>query len=113
MTTVTVEVATQATVEKRMKAAFKGKPQGAFISFPSEEALWRTLTPKRWLLIKSMTGAGPMSIRELARRLERDVKAVHTDVQALLACGVLEKDDNGQVLFPYDAVHVDFLIKAA
>ncbi len=113
MTTVTVEVATQATVEKRMKAALKGKPQGAFISFPSEEALWKTLTPKRWLLIKSMTGAGPMGIRELARKLERDVKAVHTDVQALLACGVLEKDDNGQVLFPYDAVHVDFLIKAA
>ncbi|MAN53269.1 MULTISPECIES: hypothetical protein [unclassified Marinimicrobium] len=113
MSTVTVEVATRETVERRMKAALKGKSQGDFISFPDEETLWRTLTPKRWLLIKAMTGAGPLGIRELARKLERDVKAVHTDVQALLGCGVLDKDDSGKVYFPYDAVHVDFVVKAA
>ena len=38
---------------------------------------------------------------------------VHTDVHALLAAGVLEKTDGGNIAFPYDAVHVDFMMKAA
>jgi len=61
-----------------------------------------------------MTGQGEMAIREVARRVGRDVKAVHGDVQALLAVGVLDHTESGRVLFPYDAVHVDFtLCKAA
>ena len=30
-----------------------------------------------------------------------------------LACGVLEKTDSGQVIFPYDELHVDFKLRAA
>ena len=60
-----------------------------------------------------MGGAGPVTIREAARHVGRDVKAVHGDVQALLACGVLEKTTDGKIEFPYDAVHVCFLLKAA
>jgi len=52
-------------------------------------------------------------IREAARRLERDVKAVHGDVQALLTAGLLQKTENGRIIFPFDAVHVDFMLKAA
>ena len=40
------------------------------------------------------------------------MKAVHGDVQALLAAGILQKAD-GRVLFPYEAVHVDVLVRAA
>jgi hypothetical protein len=57
--------------------------------------------------------AGPVTIREAARRAQRDVKAVHSDVQALLACGVLDKTADGKIEFGYDAVRVDFLLKAA
>jgi predicted transcriptional regulator len=71
------------------------------------------LSGKRWELLKIMTGAGPMTIREAARRLERDVKAVHGDVQALLKAGLLQKTENGRIIFPFDAVHVDFMLKAA
>jgi predicted transcriptional regulator len=71
------------------------------------------LSGKRWELLKVMTGAGPMTIREAARRLERDVKAVHGDVQALLKAGLLQKTENGRIIFPFDAVHVDFMLKAA
>lgn len=46
-------------------------------------------------LLKMMTGAGPMTIREAARRLGRDVKAVHGDVHALLNTGILEKTESG------------------
>ena len=59
-----------------------------------------------------MTGAGPLALREIARRVERDVKAVHTDVHALLNAGLIQRGDDG-FLFPYDGVHVDFMLKAA
>ncbi|MBU2826230.1 transcriptional regulator, partial [Acidithiobacillus ferrooxidans] len=38
-------------------------------------------------------------------------KSVHLDVHALLDAGLIERQDNGFV-FPYDAVHVNFLLKA-
>ena len=60
-----------------------------------------------------MTGAGAISIREASRRLGRDVKAVHGDVQKLLNVGILQKTDKGQIEFPFDALHVDFMLKAA
>jgi predicted transcriptional regulator len=71
------------------------------------------LTAKRWEILKTMTGAGPLAIREIARRVGRDVKAVHGDVHVLLNAGLLDKAEDGKVVFPYDAVHVDFVLKAA
>jgi len=91
-----------------------GKPEPyARISFASHELLWKVLNAKRWELLKAMTGAGPMSLREAARRVKRDVKAVHTDVRLLLKSGVLDKTKDGKIVFPYDAIHVDFVLKAA
>ena len=52
-------------------------------------------------------------MRELARRVGRDVKGVHTDAQALVLCGVIDKTSDGKLLFPFDAVHVDFMLKVA
>jgi predicted transcriptional regulator len=71
------------------------------------------LTPKRWEIVGAMTGAGAMSIREVARRVGRDVKAVHADIQVLLRSGVIKKTGAGKIIFPYDAVHVDFKLEAA
>ena len=110
MKTVTLSVASRSEVTKRARTAFTGRKQGAHISFSSIELLWQTLTIKRWELLRAMTGQGPMTIRETARRVERDVKAVHGDVHALLDAGVLERTDDGRIVFPYDAVHVDFML---
>jgi predicted transcriptional regulator len=85
----------------------------AHIGFASPELLWKVLTAKRWELLKVMTGAGPMSIREVSRRVGRDVKAVHGDVIALLDAGVIERTVGGAVEFPFDAVRVEFLLRAA
>ena len=52
-------------------------------------------------------------VREAARRVGRDVKGVHGDVQALLKAGILQKNEKDLIVFPYDAVHVDFMLKAA
>lgn len=91
-----------------------GKPErSARISFASPELLWKVLTAKRWELLKALCGAGPVSIREAARRVGRDVKAVHGDVTALLEAGVLHRAEGGGIVFPYEAVKVEFLLQAA
>jgi predicted transcriptional regulator len=83
------------------------------ISFATPELLWKVLTAKRWELLKALCGAGPVSIRESARRVGRDVKAVHGDVTALLDAGILQRVRDGRIEFPYDAVKVEFLLSAA
>ena len=96
------------------RAAKSGKAErDARISFETPELLWGVLTAKRWELLKRLCGAGPISIREAARRVGRDVKAVHGDVTALLQAGVLRRAEDGRIEFPYDAVKVEFLLRAA
>ena len=113
MNTVTIGISSLENVRKRTAAAFRGKKQGTHISFANEELLWKTLTPKRWALLKTMSGRSSMPIREIARRVGRDVRAVHSDVHVLLKVGMLKRNDDGRVVFPYDAIHVNFLISAA
>jgi predicted transcriptional regulator len=85
----------------------------ARISFATPELLWQVLTAKRWQLLKVLCGAGPVSIREAARRAGRDVKAVHGDVKALLEAGVLHAANGGGIVFPYEQVKVEFVLRAA
>lgn len=113
MKTVTLSLTTRESVTRRALDAFAGKRRGAHISFASADLLWKVLTAKRWELLKVMTGGDAMTLREAARRAGRDVKAVHGDVHALLAAGVLRRNSDGKIDFPFDAVHVDFLLKAA
>ena len=113
MKTVTLSVASREAVRRRALEAFSGKRRGSHISFASADLLWKVLTAKRWELLKAMTGGGAMTLREAARCAHRDVKAVHGDVHALLAAGVLRRNAHGKIEFPFDAVHVDFMLRAA
>ncbi len=114
MKTVTLEVRKPADAMADFSRAWKsGKPQkSARISFATPEILWKVLTAKRWELLKVLCGAGPVSIREAARMVGRDVKAVHGDITALLAAGMLSRVDGG-VEFPFAAIKVEFLLQAA
>lgn len=113
MRTVTLDVSSRETTNKRFLRAFEGEPHGDIISFESPALLFKVLSGKRWEVLNLMTGSGPMTIRELARRLGRDVKAVHGDVHALLNAGILQKTESGQIVFPFEALHVDFMLKEA
>ena len=114
MKTVTLDVRTLAdTLSDAVTAMETLTPTEPRISFETPELLWKVLTAKRWDIIKSLTGAGPVSIREVARRVGRDMKAVHGDMHALLLAGLIDKTEDGKVVFPYEALHVDFMIKAA
>jgi len=112
MKVVTLQVASLDDVKRRAQDAFHGRKQGARITFASPELLFRLMTVKRWELVRALTGAGPVTIREAARRVGRDVKAVHGDVHALLNSGVLQKTD-GKIVFPFDAIRVDLTLRAA
>src|SRR5688500_1619827 len=96
MTSVTITVDSTDAVKRRMKAAFAGLRQDERISFESVDLLWKVLAPNRMALVQTMAGAGPMTLREVARRVGRDVRAVHSDVHTLLNAGVLWKGDDGR-----------------
>lgn len=115
MKTVTLDVRSPSDAMADFAQAWKtGCPElSARISFATPELLWKVLTEKRWGLLKALSGAGPVSIREAARRVGRDVKAVHGDVKALLNAGVLDRTEDGRIVFPFEAVKVEFLLKTA
>lgn len=113
MTKVTLCVASAEDVASRARAAFRGERRGAYISFASPDLLWRVLTRKRWDILRAMTGQGALAMREIARRVGRDVKGVHSDVHALIDAGVVRRDEAGGFVFPYDSVRVDFTLTAA
>lgn len=66
--------------------AMSGKPVAAkpSVAFSSYEDLHRILAPLRLAIVRALAGQGALSIREVARRVGRDVQAVHRDVTTLL-----------------------------
>ena len=115
MKTVTLEVRSPGDcMDEFVQTWRSGKAQrSSRIGFATPELLWKVLSAKRWELLKVLCGAGPVSIREAARRAQRDVKAVHSDVTALLSVGLLNRTETGNIEFPYEAIKVEFLLYAA
>ena len=72
--------------------------------------LLKTLSPARWSLLEALRRAGPMSIYELARRLQRNYKNVHTDVTQLAALGVIERTNDNRVLVPWDVLRAEWTL---
>jgi predicted transcriptional regulator len=83
----------------------------AGLSFASYAEMHRILTPKRLEIIRTMAGQEALSYREVARRVGRDFKGVHTDLTAMIAAGVIDRQADG-VVFPYESIHFDFDIQA-
>jgi predicted transcriptional regulator len=77
------------------------------LSFPDLPAALRTLSPARWELLKKLRAEGPLSIYELAKRLARDYKNVHTDVTQLAAIRLVERQDDGRVSVPWDLLRAE------
>ncbi|EBV4144310.1 glycosyl transferase family 1 [Salmonella enterica subsp. enterica serovar Benin] len=111
MTTVTIKVASLDEVRRNTIATMQGdkSAHGEFINFLSFGDLHSTLTPKRMDILNAMTGEDELTFREVASRGGRDVKAMRTDVTALIKCGIVERGDSG-VIFSYDGMHFDFLL---
>jgi predicted transcriptional regulator len=70
--------------------------------------LLRTLSPARWSVLERLKAEGPMSIYELAKRLQRDYKNVHTDVTRLADLGLVERRADGGVAVAWDVIRAEF-----
>jgi predicted transcriptional regulator len=98
--------------EHVLRAWGTGRSENAArIDFVSLDDAWKLLSDKRRRIMQAMTGAGPLSIREIARRVGRDVRAVHSDMRLLQHAGVVDKTDDGRVVLPYDTIRFDFTIE--
>jgi predicted transcriptional regulator len=86
--------------------------RAARLDFANLDDAWKLLSEKRRTIIQAMAGAGPLSIREIARRVGRDVRAVHSDVHLLQRAGVIDKTSDGRVILPYKTIKFDFTFEA-
>ena len=114
MRTVTLDVRPLSKTLSDFAGAWKsGLASSPRISFDSPTLLFKVLTGKRWELLNALTGAGPVTDREAARRAGRGVKAVYGEVRALLNAGILSNTRDRKIVFPFDALRVEFVLKAA
>lgn len=118
MNTLTVRLSTAADAKARFVAAWKralageAVEAGATLDFGSYDDMHRVLAPSRLAIVKALAGQGALSIREVARRVGRDVQAVHRDVTTLINAGVIDRTDKG-IEFPYARIHFEFDVRAA
>jgi len=96
-----------------VKAWKSAKYQGEYFEFESPAALFRTLSPKRWELVEALQRYGPIGLRELARKLVRDVKRVHEDVHLLIDVGLIEKTEEGKLCVPFGEIRAGFVLRSA
>ena len=76
------------------------------LSFANLPLLLKTLSPARWALLQELK-KNPASIYELAKRLSRDYKNVHTDVTQLAALGLIERRADGLVAVGWELLRAE------
>ena len=96
----------------RKAARGERAPAEHVLTFTSLQLLLRTLTPARWTLLERLRADGPLSVNELARRLERDYKNVHGDVKRLAELGLIERRKDALVSVAWDVVRAEMRLAA-
>ncbi|WP_420962870.1 MarR family transcriptional regulator [Brucella sp. IR073] len=119
MTTLLVRIATDDDIlarileaERRVLAGDKTFEAVPEYNFESYDDMHQTLSPSRLTILTTLAGQGPLSIREVARRVGRDIQAVHRDVTMLIKIGMIDRTDKG-VEFPYTRIHFEYDVEAA
>ena len=79
----------------------------AVLSFDNLPLLLSTLSAARWALLASLSKNQSSSIYELAKRLARDYKNVHTDVAKLVDLGLIERREDGSLAVPWDGIRAE------
>lgn len=74
------------------------------LNFESFETLMSVLTPKRLELLKALRKQGPLSVKALAGVLGRDYKNVHVDTTELEAVDLIQRNEDGLVVAPWDVI---------
>jgi len=113
MLTITLQPDWKTALRQAGRRASKSSYQGEVLNFESPGAFFGRMTERRWAIVRALQGQGELAVRELARRVERDVKRVHEDVVELLELGLVERAEGGGVSCPFDSVHIDMELRAA
>lgn len=107
----TVKVSTLKEAIDEFKDIWKRHEQGEKLDTPIETlrfentlTLMKALTPKRLELLQQLHALGKMSIRALAKKLEREYSNVHQDVKALHHAGLVLQDKTGKYYVPWDKI---------
>ncbi|MDR1709213.1 MAG: hypothetical protein LBS70_05785 [Candidatus Accumulibacter sp.] len=112
--TITVSADVRARMTSAMSRAVEtGRYQGEYLDFRTPALFFSKLSERRWNIVNALQGAGEVGVRELARRLGRDVKRVHDDAAALAELGLIEKTARGALVCPYADIHVDMHLRKA
>ncbi len=110
--TITLEPDWRGALRQASRRAGARTYQGEWLNFETPAAFFGHMTERRWALVRALQGEGDISLRELARRVERDVKRVHEDVQELLELGLVERGEGGGIVCPFATVHIDMELRA-
>ncbi len=70
-------------------------------------AVLKCLSPARTRLLQELRKAGPISIYELSKRLERNYKNVHTDVVQLASLGLIDRGAEGLASVPWNVLRAE------
>ncbi len=100
--------------ERAWQQGVAGKARGAEVrlTFENLPVLLKNLTPARWTLLETLRRDGPLSINELARRLKRNCKNVHTDVSRLIDLGLIGRLADQRVAVVWDIVVAEMRLAA-
>jgi predicted transcriptional regulator len=111
--TITLQPDWKAAIRAVGVAAKSDSYQGEVLNFETPAQFFGQLSEKRWDIVRTAQGKGEMSVRELARVVDRDVKRVHDDIVILAGLGLLERTEGGGVTCPYTSMHIDMYLQAA
>lgn len=110
--TITLQADWRTALRQAGAQAQAGTYQGEALNFESPGSFFSQLSERRWALVRALQGQGALAVRELARRVGRDVKRVHEDVQALDELGLVERTEGGGVVCPFNEIHIDMHLQA-
>jgi predicted transcriptional regulator len=93
--------------------AEQGHAQPARLAFGSLHELFEAITEPRLLLMRAVAERERAGIRELADTLGQDEAQVRADIDALLALGLLQRADDGELITPFDEIVIHAGIRDA
>lgn len=97
---------------RRLDRGERQKGQGR-VSFESMEGLLKVLTPNRWRLLRALRNRGPLSVRALAKALNRDYRSAHADVALLIGSSLIERNEKRAVFVPWVRITAEMALETA
>lgn len=80
--------------------------------FEDLPTMLKTLTPRRFEVLKIVHRIGPVSVRALAARIKRDYKNVHHDIKVLERVGLVTRSSDGRLTVPWTKIIAEFALAA-